>query len=196
MILIIKLSAFAFDVRDGKIAVEGVGIGSFAAWALLFAGFFTGPVVHYKDFEAFCERKDMGVIEGDKKKTDDSVDFKKKPVDFKKKNDDSVDAHRHCTDNTTHGSLNKSGRKRRASFLILSASLLLIFGLFLQPHFPTQNLLQISESSASSLAYRLLFLHFSLLSWRIKYYVAWLLAEGALVIIGLGYIVKDNKIKW
>ncbi len=162
MVLVIKLSAFAYDVHDGKIAVERVGMGSFLSWCLMFAGFFTGPVVHYQEFEAFC--------------TD--------PKSFISKKNDSEERA-------------LSGRRRRASFLILSASLLLLFGLLLQPHFPTQSLLHVSLSTdSSSLPYRLLFMHLSLLSWRIKYYVAWLLAEGALVIIGFGFIVKDNKIKW
>lgn len=172
MVLVIKLSAFAYDVHDGKIAVETVGIGSFLSWCLMFAGFFTGPVVHYQEFEAFCTDPKLFIF----KKNDSEERVKTKiPVEERA----------------------LSGRKRRASFLILSASLLLLFGLLLQPHFPTQSLLQVSQSTeTSSLAYRLLFMHLSLLSWRIKYYVAWLLAEGALVIIGFGFIVKDKKIKW
>jgi len=172
MILIIKLSSFAYDVQAGKIKIETVSFENFMAWCLLFAGFFTGPVVMFNDFQDFCHspKKFLHC----KKEKDEDEDTKDKSFDVTKM---------------------LKGRKRRATFLILSATLLLIFGLILQPHFPTQKLLEISESS-HNLFYRIVFLHLSLLSWRIKYYVAWSLAEGALVIIGLGFILKDGKIKW
>lgn len=179
MVLIIKLSAFAYDVSDNKISIEAVGLGSFMSWCLMFAGFFTGPVVHYKEFEAFFSDPKSFIL---KKQDSEETSGNVKPV---------------TRSQTKTPEKSLRGRKRRASFLILSASLLLLFGLVLQPHFPTQNLLKISQSTyTTSLPYRLLFLHFSLLAWRIKYYVAWILAEGALVIIGFGFIVKDNKIKW
>lgn len=164
MILIIKLSSFAYDVQEGKIKIESVSFESFMAWTLLFAGFFTGPVVMFKDFQDFCH---------------DPTKFFKKDANKDKPVSQML-----------------KGRKRRATFLILSATLLLIFGLLLQPHFPTPKLLEISESSHHNLLYKIVFMHLSLLSWRIKYYVAWSLAEGALVIIGLGFILKDGKIKW
>lgn len=168
MILIIKLSSFAYDVQAGKIPIEAVQLDSFMAWCLLFAGFFTGPVVMFNDFQDFCHFPTK--FFSDPKKSDEKNVFNKNFI---------------------------KGRKRRATFLILSASLLLIFGLLLQPHFPTQKLLEVSESRGStSLLYRIVFMHLSLLSWRIKYYVAWSLAEGALVIIGLGFVLNDGKIKW
>lgn len=167
MILIIKLSSFAYDVKSSKINIETVTFESFMAWSLLFAGFFTGPVVMFNDFQNFCHA----------------------PTNFFKKDQEAKDK------NKPISQLLK-GRKRRATFLILSATLLLIFGLLLQPHFPTQKLLEISESRNNNLIYRIIFMHLSLLSWRIKYYVAWSLAEGALVIIGLGFLLKDGKVKW
>jgi len=173
MILIIKLSAFAYNVHDGEIDVRVVEFEGFAGWCLLFAGFFTGPVVTFRDYENFCLNRTI--------------------ADLSKKNDNKKDG----PSQDSQASHQMKGRKRRATFLILSAALLLILGLILQPHFPTQNLLQISESKAFSLPYKIAFMHLSLLAWRIKYYVAWTLAEGALVIIGLGAIVKENnKIKW
>lgn len=186
MILIIKLSSFAYNVHDGNIDMKQVGLESFAGWCLLFAGFFTGPVVTYRDYDNFCLSR----------VTDESTnsDKKKKKIDDKEKND-SKDSSEYLP----LSSLSKQqmkGRKRRATFLLLSATLLLILGLLLQPHFPVQNLLQISESRSHSLFYRIVFLHLALLGWRIKYYVAWSLAEGALVIIGLGAIFTNNKIKW
>lgn len=174
MILIIKLSSFAYDVQADKIKIETVDFESFMAWCLLFAGFFTGPVVMFKDFRDFCHSPTKFLFFDHKKEEDQPAKEKEKSLDVKKM---------------------LKGRKRRATFLILSATFLLIFGLLLQPHFPIQKLLEISESS-NNLLFRLAFLHLSLLSWRIKYYVAWSLAEGALVTIGLGFILKDRKIKW
>ena len=176
MILSIKLSAFAYNVHDGEIDMGKVDFEGFAGWCLLFAGFFTGPVVSFNDYENFCLNRRAILKQKSENSSEDS-------------------------DSTDYSNLNKAqmkGRKRRATFLLLSAALLLLLGLILQPHFPTQNLLQVSESASNSLLYKIVFMHLSLLTWRIKYYVAWSLAEGALVIIGLGFTgAKDNnKVKW
>ena len=181
MLLIIKLSSFAYDVYDKKISVEKVKFTSFMAWCLLFAGFFTGPVVMYSDFNEFCTNPRLFV----KPKPKSKIEI-----------DDGHDGKKDSAAVSTFDRNALKGRKRRATFLILSACLLLIFGLLLQPHFPTQKLLQVSESRDASLLYKIVFLHLSLVNWRLKYYIAWMLAEGALVIIGLGSIVKDGKIKW
>lgn len=181
MVLIIKLSAFAYNVHDGDIDMGHVGLEGFAGWCLMFAGFFTGPVVTYRDYENFCLNRVAEV----------SADSKEEMKRADKKNDDS-----HGSDINSLTPQQMKGRKRRASFLLLSAALLLILGLLLQPRFPAQNLLQVSESQSASLLYKIVFMHLALLGWRIKYYVAWSLAEGALVIIGLGAIFKDNKVKW
>ena len=175
MILIIKLSSFAYDVQSDKIKLETVSFEGFMAWCLLFAGFFTGPVVNFTDFQNFCHEPNKFFA---LKKDDDHDD------------DNTANSHEKGVDDKM-----LKGRKRRATFLILSATLLLIFGLLLQPHFPTQQLLEVSESRFS-IFYKIVFMHLSLLGWRIKYYVAWSLAEGALVIIGLGFTLKDGKIKW
>ena len=183
MILIIKLSAFAYNVHDGEIEMERVEFGAFAGWCLLFAGFFTGPVVTFHDYENFCINRRYN--------NTNKVNNKKNDGDGKSEGDSVSNG---------YAQLNKNqmkGRKRRASFLLLSAVLLVILGLILQPRFPTQNILQISESKSTGLLYKIIFMHLSLLAWRIKYYVAWSLAEGALVIIGLGFTLNDNnKVKW
>ena len=168
MILIIKLSAFAYNVHDGEIDIRAVKLESFFGWCLLFAGFFTGPVMNFRDYESVCLHGNLT------EKKDDDLKVSK----------------------ASSKQIQMKGRKRRATFLLLSAAFLLLLGLVIQPHFPTQNLLQIIESDTVSLPYKFLFMHLSLLSWRLKYYVAWLLAEGALVIIGLGAIIKDDRIKW
>lgn len=193
MVLIIKLSAFAYNVHDGEIDMAQVGLGGFLGWCLLFAGFFTGPVVTYRDYENFCLNR---VAEGDVNR---KVDVKKstdKQVSSDKKNDDSYDSDSQNPSLNSLTAQQMKGRKRRATFLLLSAALLMLLGLLLQPHFPVQNLLQISESQSHSLLYKIVFMHLAMLGWRIKYYVAWSLAEGALVIVGLGAIFKDNKVKW
>ena len=51
-----------------------------------------------------------------------------------------------------------------------------------QPHFPTENILQISESKTAGFSHKIVFMHLALLARRIKYYVTWFLAEGALVL--------------
>lgn len=183
MVLIIKLSAFSYDVHDGEVDITKVEFDGFLGWCLLFAGFFTGPVVSYRDYENLCYR---GILI----KSSTGDDAKKKKNDNIVKNDNAVK-------DIVKPAVILTGRKRRASFLIFSAALLLILGLILQPHFPTQNLLKISESTTANIFYKLIFLHLSLVAWRLKYYVAWMLAEGSLVIIGFGMNVKEgNKIKW
>ena len=167
MVLIIKLSAFAYDVHDQKIDMKRVHFFRFTAWCLLFAGFFTGPVVMYKEFNEFCTDRKAFV---NKAIGDGDGEMKHSVI---------------------------RGRKRRATFLFVSAALLFIFGLLVQSHFPSESLLTISQSHDSvPLWYRLIFLHMTLLGWRIKYYVAWMLGEASLAIIGFGLIRKNGKIKW
>ncbi len=158
MVMVIKLSAFAFDASDGKIQIKRVKFVQFYAWSMFFAGFFTGPVVHYRQFTAF---------------TEDPLAF----LGLTKKQ-------RHAI----------RGRKRRVFFLLSAAAVLICTALVFKARFPHTRLLEVSQSSAP-LWYRLSFMHLSLLEWRFKYYVAWMLAEAGIVIVGLGYKVGDH-IQW
>lgn len=158
MILVIKLSAFAFNVFDGKIDIKAVDFGEFYCWSMFFAGFFTGPVVHYAEYR----------------------DFMRDPLAFLGLSRNQRHAIR--------------GRKRRVTFLLSSAVLIMLAALVFKARFPHSQLLQVSQSQ-SPLWYRLAFMHLSLLEWRFKYYVAWMLAEASMVITGLGFRVGDH-IKW
>jgi lysophospholipid acyltransferase len=158
MVMVIKLSAFAFDVFDGKIEMKRVKFVHFYAWSMFFAGFFTGPVVHYRQYTAFMQ---------------DPLAF----LGLTKKQ-------RHAI----------RGRKRRVFFLLSTAALLICAALVFKARFPHTQLLQVSKSSAP-LWYRLGYMHLSLLEWRFKYYVAWMLAEAGIVVVGLGYKVGDH-IQW
>lgn len=84
----------------------------------------------------------------------------------------------------TKGSL--PGRKRRAFYLFLSAILFMTLYVGLQGVFTASYLLE-AEFQSRPLWWRLLYVHFVNLVSRSKYYFAWMIAEGSYVIIGLGF---------
>lgn len=184
MILVIKLSAFAYNVHDGRVKMQEVSFREFYGWCMLFAGFFTGPVVHFEEFREFTRNPEVFLTASANKPGDENV----KKVTTRKSSKTSA--------KSTALISSLKGRKRRASYLILSASLILLVALILKTRFNPERLISISESSEISVPFKLLFVHLSLLTWRLKYYIAWMLAEGALVIIGLGYINVNGHIKW
>lgn len=86
----------------------------------------------------------------------------------------------------TATSADMKGRRRRA----LRQFLLAMFFLAFFVSFKDSLTLRISmspEHVSEPLWYRILFLHAVNLVWRAKYYFAWIIAEGAYVMIGLGF---------
>jgi lysophospholipid acyltransferase len=92
------------------------------------------------------------------------------------------------------------GRKRRASFLILTSGIMIYIMVLLKQFYPHGQLLAVMEDPGRSFLNKAFYLHLCLGEWRLKYYVAWMLAEAALVITGLGYRQRSashpHKIIW
>ena len=89
------------------------------------------------------------------------------------------------------------GRKRRAFYLLACSLLFLALHVGLSWYLPVIWMLNPSFQQ-QSLTYRFLYMHFSNLFVRCKYYFAWMIAEGSYVIIGLGYrkAPGSGKILW
>lgn len=78
------------------------------------------------------------------------------------------------------------GRKRRALSLLLMAIVALVAYVGLGPAIPHSYLFE-AEYMAQPLWYRLAYLHVANIVQRCRYYFAWFIAEGAFVVIGLGF---------
>jgi len=165
MVLAIKLSSFAYDVYDGRIAVDTVSADLFYGWCFLFGGFFTGPVPSFGDYRRFVEA----------------------PTCFFARDTDAADLRA------------LRGRKRRASFLVICAAGMVYASLIIRSVYPHHALLAYVEAREHSVLQKMVHLHLSMGEWRLKYYIAWMLAEAALVIVGLGYradTARPQHILW
>lgn len=99
---------------------------------------------------------------------------------------------------TRNGAL--AGRKRRAlkQFLV-SMAFMLIYAL-LKDTINLQHCLE-PDHLAKPIWYRLLYLHLTNLVWRSRYYFVWLAAEGSYILIGLGFRrhipgSHSHKVRW
>lgn len=92
----------------------------------------------------------------------------------------------------------QSGRKRRIlRQLATGLFFLIIYALF--KDIITLKSTLMPEHAAKPLWYRALYLHVANIIWRSKYYFAWIIAEGAYIMIGLGYrapIHPDTEPRW
>lgn len=90
-----------------------------------------------------------------------------------------------------------AGRKRRALYLIIVSLSFLAAYVGFGWYFPVTWMLD-PIFQTRPLIYRLVYLHASNLVARSKYYFAWMIAEGSYVIIGLGYrkASASGKVLW
>lgn len=90
-----------------------------------------------------------------------------------------------------------AGRKRRSLKLFILSTLSLVLYFLFHPTFNIQNIIS-NDQISKPFWYRLLFLHISVFVERLKYYFVWCMAEGSLVLLGLGFVYdsKRNQGKW
>jgi lysophospholipid acyltransferase len=78
------------------------------------------------------------------------------------------------------------GRKRHACIRFLTSIIFLLIYIVTRDFFPCNVAIQ-DDFFKNPLWYQWLYIHISNIGWRAKYYFAWLNAEGAYAIIGLGF---------
>lgn len=181
MVLVIKLTSFAFNVYDGrrpaheltsyqklKSVTKMPSILEYLGFIFFFGGFMVGPAFEFMDYRQFTNMEMF--------KIDNNNDNKAKN-----------NTKKYYVPNGFVPSMGK-----------------LLFGLFwvvctylLGKKYDTDWILT-KEYQSKSLFNRLLFIQISAFCARFKYYIVWLLAEGSCVLSGIGFNGYDGKgnAKW
>lgn len=183
MVLVMKLSAFAWNVFDGTLPdselselqrarkIEKLpGILDYAAYVLFFPSLMVGPAFDYNEYRNWIDTTMFNVPP--------TVDpSKKPPTRFKRK-------------------IPRSGTP--AMWTMASGLgyvlLFLKFGGWFYPEWMLED-----GFVQSGILRRVFYLHMVGLTTRFKYYGAWFLAEGSCILAGLGYNgvdPKTGKVSW
>ncbi|KXJ94571.1 MBOAT, membrane-bound O-acyltransferase family-domain-containing protein [Microdochium bolleyi] len=183
MVLVMKLSAFAWNVFDGTLPdselselqrarkiVQMPSILDYAAYVLFFPSLLIGPAFDYNEYRGWIDTSMFTVPA--------TVDPTKKPPTRHKR---------------------KIPRSGTPAMWTMASGLAYIF-LFLQfgARFYPEWMLD-DKFLQHSLLRRIFYLHMVGLTVRFKYYGAWLLAEGSCILAGLGYNgvdPKTGKVSW
>jgi lysophospholipid acyltransferase len=177
MVLVMKLSAFCWNVHDGRLPQselsdfqkyaaikEFPSVLDFAGYVLFFPSLFAGPAFDYVDYRRWIETTLFDVPPG--------TDPSKIPPTRKKRK------------------IPRSGRPATAK-LVLGLFWILVFvklGSLYPPSFFLSD-----EYEKFSFPRRIWQLHMFGLVNRLKYYGSWSLTEGACILSGLGYNGFDPK---
>ncbi|KAL1921897.1 uncharacterized protein VTP21DRAFT_10539 [Calcarisporiella thermophila] len=176
MVLVMKLTSFAFSVADGNQPAEKLedfqrdkritrfpNLIEYFGWIFFYGGFHVGPAVEYSDYDNFIHRTIFP------------------PTDP------------------------KTGQKRDVSregtlpaLLTLAQSIFFIIVLVtIMPLFPMETMVT-DQFLKWPLWYRMIYLQIAGIGARIKYYSVWLMAEGACILCGLGFngYDKNGKPTW
>jgi lysophospholipid acyltransferase len=183
MVNVMRLSTFAFDLHDAHVLqqakkgdaqeedskeerlrerrlgrVRFPSLLEFTAYTFLFAGVLTGPLVCFPEFQSFLDGTYFLESASSKSKVKAAI-------------------------------LPKEALKARRRYLAkLFARTLLILALYFWalPHFRLDYLLT-ADFARLGWLWRCLYLHGHTIFFRMRYYVAWGLAEASCVLIGLGF---------
>lgn len=183
MVLVMKLSAFAWNVFDGTLPdselselqqarkVEKLpGILDYAAYVLFFPSLMAGPAFDYNEYRNWIDTTMFNVPP--------TVDpSKKPPTRFKRK-------------------IPRSGTPAMWTMASGLGYILLFlkFGGWFYPEWMLED-----GFVQSGILRRIFYLHMVGLTVRFKYYGAWFLAEGSCILAGLGYNgvdPKTGKVSW
>ncbi|QRV87504.1 endoplasmic reticulum membrane protein [Ceratobasidium sp. AG-Ba] len=173
MVLVMKLSTFAWNVYDGRRSKEVLdpsqlatrvteypGLLEFLGYAFYFPGFLIGPAFEFNSYRALI---------------DESIFTATAPPQINGPK----------TDNASNTKV-PSGRNRAAYTKLLQGLVfLLLFSLF-GPKFTHAQTLE-PQWAAKPFWYRLLNIQIVGFFARTKYYGAWLLTDGATILTGLGF---------
>ncbi|KAK4044054.1 MBOAT, membrane-bound O-acyltransferase family-domain-containing protein [Parachaetomium inaequale] len=183
MVLVMKLSAFCWNVADGLLPEDELSdfqkdrrltelpdLLDYAGFVFFFPSLLTGPAFDFAEYRRWLDTTMFEVPA--------HVDPAKKPPTRRKR---------------------KIPRSGTPAMVKLVTSLLWIFAfLKLSAYFDHTVLLQDSYMEYS-FSYRLFVLHMVGFTARTKYYGVWTLAEGACILAGLGYNGVDpltGKVSW
>jgi lysophospholipid acyltransferase len=177
MVLVMKLSAFCWNIHDGRLpqsqltdaqkyaaVTEFPSVLDYAGYVLFFPSLFGGPAFDYIDYRRWIDTTLFDVPPG--------TDPSKVPPTRKKRR------------------IPRSGRpaiKKLAMGLFWILAFLQLGGMY-----PVELVLN-DEYMQYSLLRRIWYMHMIGFVTRLKYYGAWALTEGACILSGLGYNGFDPK---
>ncbi|KAI9881997.1 MAG: hypothetical protein M1823_006284, partial [Watsoniomyces obsoletus] len=183
MVLVMKLSAFCWNVHDGRLPQEGLSdfqkersirqlpsLLDYAGYVFFFPSLFAGPSFDYVEYHRWIETTMFEVPPG--------TDASKHPPTRKKR---------------------RIPRSRTPATLKAMAGLLWIFTFIKLSGWYNTELLTGDQFLTYSFPYRLWLLHMFGVSSRTKYYGVWALTEGACILSGLGYKGIDpttGRVQW
>ncbi|GBB99659.1 hypothetical protein RclHR1_00360008 [Rhizophagus clarus] len=209
MVLVIKLTSFAFNIFDGRKPIKELtpyqrskaitsmpSILEYLGYIFFFGGFMVGPAFEFMDYRQFTNMKlfrvDKNFIESDRtEKTKKDLHLKPlKLVDFhfNKKSDIGTDeSARYYVPNGFIPAMSK------LCFGIFFILCIVTFG----NNYPMDWTLS-EEFKNISFFNKLLYIQIASFCARLKYYIVWLLAEGACILSGLGFNGYDERgdAKW
>ncbi|CAG8595100.1 11823_t:CDS:2 [Funneliformis mosseae] len=196
MVLVIKLTSFAFNVYDGRRPINELtsyqrskaipsipSILEFFGYIFFFGGFLVGPAFEFMDYRRFTNME-MFRIENN------STEPERK--DIKSQQDKLVNRH------------NNNNVKYHVPNGFISAMSKLSFGIFwilclvtIGNKYPFDWTLT-EEFKNISFLDKLLYIQLASFCARFKYYIVWLVAEGACILSGLGFNGYDEhgNAKW
>ncbi|PRP79173.1 putative membrane-bound O-acyltransferase [Planoprotostelium fungivorum] len=179
MVLVMKLSAYAWNVHDGitkeeltpyqeeKKLSEVPPLLEYLGFVFYFPGLMVGPSIEYMDYRKFT---DLSMFSADADKLVKRRETEEKRV--------SVD-----------GKMQRieipNSKRTAAKSLLLGVFFFGIFGA-LGPKFSYNQVLKSSWDDTSVL-YRILFIQLSGIISRCQFYGAWCLSEGSCILSGLGF---------
>lgn len=182
MVLLMKLSAFCWNVADGQLPEELLSdfqrdhmlkelpsLLDYAGWVLFFPALFAGPAFDYTDYRSWLDTSMFDVPQVDP--------AKKPPVRRKRK-------------------IPRSGGP--AAWKAVSGLFWLILFIGLSPAY-NPGTLTADSFVDYSLPRRVWIMHLVSLVARFKYYAVWSLTEGSCILAGLGFNGVDlitGKISW
>ena len=183
MVLVMKLSAFCWNVHDGRLPAnqlspaqqyaairEFPSVLDFAGYVLFFPSLFAGPACDYVEYRRWLETSMFDLPPG--------VDPSKAPVTRKKRR------------------IPRSGRP--AIWKALTGLMWIGAFLVVGPRYNTELVLS-EEYMKYNFVHRVLVLHMLGFAARLKYYGVWMLTEGACILSGMGYNGVDpqtGKVSW
>ncbi|KAL1959374.1 hypothetical protein VTO42DRAFT_2177 [Malbranchea cinnamomea] len=183
MVLVMKLTAFCWNVHDGRLPVnqltptqayaairEFPSLLDFAGYVFFFPSLWAGPACDYVEYRRWIETTMFDLPPG--------VDQSKAPLTRKKRR------------------IPRSGRPamRKAAMGLSWIAAFLVMG----PRYNTDLMLS-DKYMEYNIFLRVIILHLFGFTARLKYYGVWMLTEGACILSGMGYNGIDphtGKVHW
>lgn len=183
MVLVMKLSAFAWNVADGTLPEDQLsdfqksrrilklpGLLDYAGYVLFFPSLFAGPAFDYNEYKGWIECSMFDVPA--------TLDPAKKPPTRKKR---------------------KIPRSGTPAMWKLASGLVWIYAFLNLSKWYSHDVLLGDRFMTNGFLRRVFIMHMVGFTARTKYYGVWFLAEGSCILAGLGYNGVDpvtGKVSW